>query len=247
MVADPHAGHVVADRLDDPGAFVAQHDRPVEREAADAVDDVQVAVTDAGRHGAHQHLAAERLVDVDRLDRQRFLHLAKYGGFDLHRAILRDWRQGFAERYATSSRPDAHQNAAFGTLNMLYPRFNQPEGGISDEQHFGPRIGSEILDAGTDRARGDGGCRPDGVRAAGATGVGRPLRRRAYEMPGKIVEHRRSGAAGAVDVRGIVSAPGGTADGVGQGRSARHRDQEGRRHFLAVANARIAARNRSTL
>ena len=54
----PAPGHVGADRLDDAGALVAEHDRPVEREAPDAVDDVQIAVADAGRDGAHQHLAA---------------------------------------------------------------------------------------------------------------------------------------------------------------------------------------------
>ena len=73
-------GDVVADRLDDAGAFVAQHERPVEREAAEAVDHVQIAVADAGGDGAHQHLAAARLVDVDRLDGQRLVHLAEDGG-----------------------------------------------------------------------------------------------------------------------------------------------------------------------
>ena len=65
-------------------ALVAQHDRPVEREAAEPVDDMQVAVAHAGRDGAHQHLAAPRLVDVDRLDRQRFMHLAKHGSAGFH-------------------------------------------------------------------------------------------------------------------------------------------------------------------
>ena len=84
MVARPHAGHVVADRLDDPGALVAEHDRPVEREAPDPVDDMQIAVADPGRDGAHQHLAAPRLVDLDRLDRQRLVHLAKHGSCGFH-------------------------------------------------------------------------------------------------------------------------------------------------------------------
>ena len=39
VVAGPHRRDVRADRLDDAGAFMAEHDRPVEREAADAVDD----------------------------------------------------------------------------------------------------------------------------------------------------------------------------------------------------------------
>ena len=71
MVADAHAGHVVADRLDHAGAFMAQHHRPVEWEPPEAVDDVQVGMADAGGDGAHQHLAAPGLVEIDSFDRQR--------------------------------------------------------------------------------------------------------------------------------------------------------------------------------
>src|SRR5205823_1756460 len=67
--------HIRADRLDDPRAFVAEHDRPIEREPSDTVDDVQIAVTDAGGRGADQHLAPPWFVDLHRLDRQRLLHL----------------------------------------------------------------------------------------------------------------------------------------------------------------------------
>ena len=84
MVADAHAGDVGADRLDHPGALVTEHDRPVERPASDAVDDVQVAVADAGGDGAHQHLARHRPVEVDGLDGQRVVRLAEDRGFDLH-------------------------------------------------------------------------------------------------------------------------------------------------------------------
>ena len=84
VIADPHRGDVLADRLDDAGALVAQHEGPIEREAAVAVDDVQIAVADAGGNGADQHLAAPRLVDVDLLDRQRLVHLAEDGGCHLH-------------------------------------------------------------------------------------------------------------------------------------------------------------------
>ncbi len=90
MVAGPHRRHVRADRLDDAGALMAEHDRAVEREAADPVDDMQIAVADPGRDGAHQHLTAQGLVDVDGLDRQRFQHLAENGGLYLHRGILLD-------------------------------------------------------------------------------------------------------------------------------------------------------------
>ena len=83
MVTDPHRGHVGSGRLDDAGALVPEHDRPVEREAADAVDDMQVAVADAGRDGTDQHLAARWRVDIDRLDRQRLVRLAENGSFYL--------------------------------------------------------------------------------------------------------------------------------------------------------------------
>ena len=77
-------GDIVAHRLDDAGALVAQHERAIHREAAVAVDHVQVAVADAGGDGAHQHLAAPRLVDVDLLDGQRLVHLAEDGSGHFH-------------------------------------------------------------------------------------------------------------------------------------------------------------------
>ena len=55
--------------------------------AAQPVHHVQVAVADAGRDGAHEDLAPARLVDLDRLDRQRLVHLAKYRGLELHVAL----------------------------------------------------------------------------------------------------------------------------------------------------------------
>ena len=84
MVAGLDRRHLVADRLDDPGALMAEHNRPVEREAPLPIDDMQIAVTHPGRRGADQHLAAPRLVDLDRFDRQRLVHLAKDRGVDLH-------------------------------------------------------------------------------------------------------------------------------------------------------------------
>src|SRR5205814_1463406 len=120
MVAGAHCRDVRADRLDDAGAFMAEHDRAVEREAADPVDDMQIAVTDAGRDGAHQHLAAERLVDIDRFDRQRFLHLAEDGGFDLHPRLLA-WQAivGRVERSA-SRRRAGRRPAGYATLHPPY-------------------------------------------------------------------------------------------------------------------------------
>ena len=88
VIAHPHRGDIVAHRLDDAGALVAEHERAIERETAVAVDDMQVAVADAGGDGAHQHLAAPRLVDVDLLDGQRFVHLAKDGSGHFHGGAL---------------------------------------------------------------------------------------------------------------------------------------------------------------
>src|SRR5689334_12786128 len=108
MVADAHGRHVLADRLDDAGALMAEHDRPVERKASDAVYDMQVAVADPGRDGADQYLAAGWRVDIDRLDRQWLVRLAEDSGFNLHRDLLSVMR-GFAESELPSSRARSRQ------------------------------------------------------------------------------------------------------------------------------------------
>ena len=84
VIAGPHGRHLGADRLHDAGAFVAQHERAIERVPADTVDDVEIAVAHAGRDGADEHLAAPRCVEVHVLDRQRLVHLAKDRGFHRH-------------------------------------------------------------------------------------------------------------------------------------------------------------------
>ena len=84
VIADPHRRDIGTHRLDDAGAFVAKHERTIQREAPIAVHDVQVAVTHAGGDGAHQHLAAPRLVDLHLLDGQRCVHLAEDGGGHFH-------------------------------------------------------------------------------------------------------------------------------------------------------------------
>src|SRR5437667_355116 len=88
VITGSQRGHVGADGLDDAGALVAEHDGPVRRPAALAVHDVQVAVADARGGGADEDLAARRLVDLDRLDRQGLVRLAKDGGLHLHGALL---------------------------------------------------------------------------------------------------------------------------------------------------------------
>src|SRR5438132_1558948 len=74
VIAGRDRSYLGADCLDDTSALMAENDGPVEREAPDAVDDVEIAVAHPGGGGTDQHLAAPRLVDVDRLDRQRLVH-----------------------------------------------------------------------------------------------------------------------------------------------------------------------------
>jgi hypothetical protein len=68
VIAGLDGCHLGANRLNDAGAFMAEYDWPIERKPPNAVDDVEVAVANAGGHGAHQHLAAPRLVNLHRFD-----------------------------------------------------------------------------------------------------------------------------------------------------------------------------------
>ncbi len=88
VIAGTDRGHVGTHRLDDAGPFVSQHDRPIERPSALTVHDVKVAVADAGRRRANEHLSPPRFVDVDRLDRERLVDLPKDRGLRLHDALL---------------------------------------------------------------------------------------------------------------------------------------------------------------
>ncbi len=74
---EPAAGRG-AERLDDAGALVADDDRQPRRQVAGHV--VQVAVADAGRLDAHEHLAGARRVELDVLDRQRLAGGAQHRG-----------------------------------------------------------------------------------------------------------------------------------------------------------------------
>ena len=62
-VADGEAADVRADRLDDPGALVAEHHRP--RPHPLALDDVQVGAADADGVDAHEHVARPGRREVD--------------------------------------------------------------------------------------------------------------------------------------------------------------------------------------
>ena len=55
VIARPHQRHRRADRLDDAGALVAEHDRQRIREAA--LDDLEVGVAQAAGAVSHQHVA----------------------------------------------------------------------------------------------------------------------------------------------------------------------------------------------
>ena len=95
VIAGPQRGDVGADRFDDARALVAQHVRSIERKSSEAVDDVEVAVTDAGGGGADQDLAAPRLVDLHGFDRERLVHLAEDCGLHLHTVLLIERRSAY--------------------------------------------------------------------------------------------------------------------------------------------------------
>src|SRR5262249_16899110 len=84
MVARLDVGDVRADGEHHAGGFVAQHARAGAR--IEAFHVVQVAVADAGKGGADQHLVGRRLVELDLLDAERLVDLVHDGGGGFHRA-----------------------------------------------------------------------------------------------------------------------------------------------------------------
>ena len=68
-LTDPQRPHARPDRVHDPGALVAHHDRRRSRPLA--VPDVQVGVADAGGQDPHPDLAGPRLGRLERLDGDR--------------------------------------------------------------------------------------------------------------------------------------------------------------------------------
>src|SRR5262245_26806664 len=94
VVARPHRGHVLAHRLDNAGTLVAEHLWEVRVVAGVAVNDVQVAVANAGCHCAHQHLAPSWCVDVDRFYGQGSMDLTKDGRLDCHTTLPPRPRRG---------------------------------------------------------------------------------------------------------------------------------------------------------
>ena len=84
MIADREAGDVLAQRLDHPGALVAEDHRPAAR-AERAVGEVQVGVADAGGRDPDQHLAGTRSFEQHPLGADRLARLAQHAGAHLDR------------------------------------------------------------------------------------------------------------------------------------------------------------------
>ena len=87
VIARLELAHLEAYLFHDPGGLVAQDGGG--GEGIEAVDEVQVAVADAGGDGAHEHLATHGLVDVDFLDRQGLMRAMEHGSF--HGGLLLDF------------------------------------------------------------------------------------------------------------------------------------------------------------
>src|SRR3989449_1078232 len=88
VIAGTQGGHLRAHRLDDAGALVAEDVWSIQRKPPEPIHDVEVAVADARRGGADEDLAAPRLVDVYRFDRQRLVDLPGDPGPYFHVDLL---------------------------------------------------------------------------------------------------------------------------------------------------------------
>jgi hypothetical protein len=116
MVARLDVTDVASDRFDHAGRFVAEHSG--RRVRVKTVNEVQIAVAYAAGHGAHQHLALARLVNLHLFDRQGLIRPVKYSGF--HRGTPSD---GFAaERCSGGSRPRRSSLARCRSDGLEWPR-----------------------------------------------------------------------------------------------------------------------------
>jgi len=79
VVADLDVDDVVADALDDAGAFVAEDRGPFEHRVVEGRD---VGVAQPGRADPHHDFVWSRVVQVQVLDRERGLRSSGYGGSD---------------------------------------------------------------------------------------------------------------------------------------------------------------------
>ena len=79
VVARGEAGHLGADRLDDPGALVAEHHRPAAG-AELAVGEAHVGMADPGGDDPHEHLAGARRIERHRLGGDRPARLTQDAG-----------------------------------------------------------------------------------------------------------------------------------------------------------------------
>ena len=111
VIAWLDVGDVLADRLDHAGRLVAQHAWRGER--IQALDEMQVGVTQAGVGGAHQHLAALQRRVLHVLDGERLVRLVEDSGLhgSLHRVAQRTlawaWAKGKAVHCHCEERSDA--------------------------------------------------------------------------------------------------------------------------------------------
>src|SRR6185312_12694814 len=80
-IAGRESRDAASDALDDPGAFVSEHDRLGSSIPSVNVD---VGVADTARDQAHQDLASARLLYIERLDGRRARSGARNGGLDFH-------------------------------------------------------------------------------------------------------------------------------------------------------------------
>jgi hypothetical protein len=83
VVADGQVAHAAADRLHDPGAFVAEHGRRVARRIG-ARRRVEVGVADAAGDEPDEHLARARLGQVELLHLERLAEPLQHGCAHLH-------------------------------------------------------------------------------------------------------------------------------------------------------------------
>jgi hypothetical protein len=87
VVAGLDSRHVLTHRLDDARSLMSEDHRVRDVAPARPVDQVQVAMANAGRHRAHQDLSTARLVYIDGLNWHRLVRLAKHRRFHIRPPI----------------------------------------------------------------------------------------------------------------------------------------------------------------
>ena len=83
------------------------------RERVIAVDEVEIAVAHAARDGAHEHLASDRLRDLNVLDGEGFVGTVKYRGF--HGQLLSRGRRSLTRIRAPGTARSSTNDSALRT------------------------------------------------------------------------------------------------------------------------------------